>query len=151
MLAVQVLRGGDEDGVDGLVVQQVAVVEVGLDVGDDALHRLQALGVDVGRAHELGIGAGHRLAQDLEAAVAGADDAQADAVVGAEDVRRSQRSGQTGGEPSDESAAGLHKYALLSNYRTVEKTIIYSMVALRFPGASGNFPTDAMMETSSTF
>ena len=35
VLAVQVLRGGDQDGVDALVVEQVAVIEVGLGVRRD--------------------------------------------------------------------------------------------------------------------
>ena len=84
-LGVQVLRRGDQDGVDILVLQQAAIVEVGLGVGRDAFHVFQAAGVDVGRADAFGVGAGDRLAENLGAAGAGSDDADADALVGAKD------------------------------------------------------------------
>ncbi len=108
VLAVQVLRGGDEDGVDVLVVEQVAVVEVGLGVGRDRLDVFEAPGVDVGGADAFHVVAGERLLQDLGAAGAGADDAEADALVGAQDIGRGQRAGQTGGDFADEIAARLH-------------------------------------------
>ena len=65
VLAMQVLRRGDQDGVDGLVVEQVAVVEIRLGVGRDLLHIFQPAGVDVGGADAFHIRAGQRLAQDL--------------------------------------------------------------------------------------
>ena len=65
MLAVQVLRGGDQDGIDVLIVQQAAIVQVGLGVGRDLLDVFQAAGVDVGGADAFDVGAGERLAKDL--------------------------------------------------------------------------------------
>ena len=44
-LGVQMLRGGDQDGVDVLVVEQVPVVEIGFRVGDFGLGFFQALQV----------------------------------------------------------------------------------------------------------
>src|SRR6185369_16719775 len=93
VLAVQVLRRGDQDGVDGLVVEQVAVVEVGLGVGRDLLHFFQAAGVDVGGADAFDVRAGHRLAQDLRPAGPGPDDADANALVGREGVRSGEGAG----------------------------------------------------------
>ena len=108
VLAVQVLRGGDQDGVDVLVFQQVAIVEVGLGVGRDLLDIFQAAGVDVGSADAFHVLAGERLLEDLGAAGAGTDDAEADALVGAQGVAGCQRAGQTGGDIADEITARLH-------------------------------------------
>ncbi len=108
VLAMQVLRRGDEHRVDALVVQQVAVIEISLGAGRDGARVFQALGVDVGDAHEFGIGTGQRLAHDLRAAVAGADDAEANAVVGRQHVGRGDGAGQTAGHFADEDAARLH-------------------------------------------
>ena len=76
---MQVLRRGDQDGIDVLVFEQPPVVEVRLGAGSDVADLLQPARVDVGDADAFGVGAGQRLAQNLRAAVAGADDAQADA------------------------------------------------------------------------
>ena len=75
-------------------------------------------------------GHGECFAQNLCAAVAGPDDANADAVVGAEDVGRRQGAGQAGGELTDEIAAGMHgdRDSLTACGQTpaqVQKTIIY--------------------------
>ena len=78
---VQMLRGGDQYGIDILVLQQAAIVKVGFGVGRNAFHVFQAAGVDVGRADAFGVGAGDRLAENLGAAGAGSDDADADALV----------------------------------------------------------------------
>ena len=58
VLGVEVLRGGDEDGVDVRVVEQAAIVEVGLGVGRAALNIFQAAGIDVGGAGACDIFAG---------------------------------------------------------------------------------------------
>ena len=68
----------------------------------------QAAGVDVGGADAFDVLAGERLLQDFGAAGAGTDDAEADALVGAEGVGGGQRAGQTGGDIADEITARLH-------------------------------------------
>ena len=80
------LRRGDQDGVDALVVEQIAVIQVGLRVGRNLLGVFQPLGVDIGEGDKLGVGTGHGFAHILHAAVAGADDAEADAVVGSQNI-----------------------------------------------------------------
>src|ERR1019366_9319597 len=113
VLGVEVLRGGDEDGVDVAVVQQAAAVEVGLGVGRDLPDILQAAGIDVGGAHAFHVLAGEGLLKDLGAAGAGTDDAEADPLAGAEGVARRQRAGQTSGDVAEEIAARLHGDRLL--------------------------------------
>src|ERR1017187_4515444 len=113
VLRVEVLRGGDEDGVDVAVVQQAAVVEVGLGVGRYLADILQAAGIDVGGADAFHVLAVERLLEDFGTAGAGADDAEADTLVGAEGLAGSQRAGQTGGDIADEITARLHGNRLL--------------------------------------
>jgi hypothetical protein len=60
MLAMQMLRRGDEDRVDALVVQKVAVVEIGLGRGRRLERGFETLCVDIGEGNELGVGAGDR-------------------------------------------------------------------------------------------
>ena len=86
VLAMQVLRGGDQHRVDVLVVQQVAIVEVSLGVGRDLLDVFQAARVDVGGADAFHVLAGQRLLQDFGAAGAGTDDAEADTLVRAQGI-----------------------------------------------------------------
>ena len=62
----------------------------------------EAARVDVGGADAFDVFAGERLLEDLGAARAGTDDAQADALVGAQGIAGGQRSGQTGGDVADE-------------------------------------------------
>jgi hypothetical protein len=59
VLAMQMLRRGDQHGVDGFVVQQVAVIEVRLGVRARWPARLPGGGVDVGDARDFGVRAGH--------------------------------------------------------------------------------------------
>src|ERR1039458_3120770 len=120
VLGVEVLRGGDEHGVDVAVVQQAAVVEVGLGEGRDLPDIFQAAGIDVGGADAFHVLAGEGLLKDLGAAGTGADDAEADTLAGAEGVAGRQRAGQTGGDVADEIAARLHGDRLLGR-----KLIIY--------------------------
>ena len=68
----------------------------------------QAAGIDVGSADAFHVLAGERLLQDFGAAGAGSDDAEADALVGAQDVGGGQGAGQTGGDIADEITARLH-------------------------------------------
>ena len=84
MLAMQMLRRGDDHGVNGLIVQKPAMVAV--DGAQKARGRgvVQALGVNIGKGGDLDIGAGDGLMQQFAAALPGADQADAHAVVGAQ-------------------------------------------------------------------
>ena len=113
VLGMEVLRCGDEDGVDVAVVEQAAVVEVGLGAGRDSLDVFQAAGIDVGGADAFHVLAGEGLLKDLGAAGAGTDDAEADTLAGAEGIAGRQRAGQTGGDVAEEIAARLHGDGLL--------------------------------------
>src|ERR1035438_2555550 len=64
------------DGGDVAVVEQAAVVEVGLGVGRDFADILQAAGIDVGGGHAFHVLTVERLLEDFGAAGAGADDAE---------------------------------------------------------------------------
>src|ERR1022692_1098374 len=112
VLAMQVLRRGDEDRVDALVVQQVAVVEIGLGGGRDGARVVQALSVDVRDAGEFRVGTCQRLAHELCAAIAGADDADANAVTRSQHVGRGDSAGQTASDFADEDPARLHEKLL---------------------------------------
>ena len=105
MLAMQMLRRGDQDGVDALVVEQIAVVEVSLGVRRDLLGVFEALGIDVGEGHEIGVGAGHRLPHDLHAAVARTDNSQPEPFVGSQNIGNSECPGQAGSDFADEIAS----------------------------------------------
>ncbi len=106
VLAMEVLRGGDEDGVDALVVEQAAVIEIGGGAGDELLGVFEAAGVDVGEGDEIDIGAAQRPAGDLRAAVANADDARANAVVRAENAFGiGERGGEAGCHGPEKLAA----------------------------------------------
>src|SRR5664280_992144 len=108
VLAVQMLRGGDEDGVDILVIQQAAIVQVGLSGRRDLLDIFQAARIDVGGADAIHVLAGERLLQDFDTARARTDDAEADTLVRAEGIAGRQRAGQTGSDMADEITARLH-------------------------------------------
>src|ERR1700685_3362106 len=101
------LGRGDEDGIDGGIVQELAVIRAGLRGGGEFGCVSEAAGVDVGEGGELGAGAGDGFAGELRAAVAHADDADAKAVVGAEDTS-GETTGETRGHVADEFSSGLH-------------------------------------------
>jgi hypothetical protein len=84
VVAVQVLRRGDNHGVDALVFQQAAIIVVGGRARDDVVRVIQALAVHVGESGYLNLWAGQRLMNQLRAALPDADDAQAHAVVRAQ-------------------------------------------------------------------
>ena len=79
---MQVLRRGDQHGVDRLVVEQLAIVAVGRRPRRDRLGLVEPPGVDVGDRRRLDVRAADRGLQDLLAAPAGADQAEPDAIVG---------------------------------------------------------------------
>ena len=82
--------------------------------GRDRRGRLQALRIDVGESGDLGVGAGADVIDQLHAAVARADDADADAVVRAQDAGRTsgQGPGQAVGDLTDEIPAGIHVFSV---------------------------------------
>ena len=104
--SVQVLRGGDQHGVDAAIVEQAPEVRIGLDARSEALHFIMAPGVDVGHRHGLGIRATRRLLQNLLAAPAGADQPDAHAVVRAENPRRAARALGSETPPSKRDTSG---------------------------------------------
>ena len=79
---VLVLGGGDEDRIDRLVVQEAAVIVVGLDRRGHGLGLVQAPRVNIGHGNRLGAGAAQRDLEDRLAAAAGADQAEAEPVIG---------------------------------------------------------------------
>ena len=108
---MQVLRRRDEHGVDGFVVEQMAVIEISLGVGRDLLDLFEPVRVNIGRAHAFDTGQRNGLAKDLRAAVARADDAEADAIIGAGNGVGGfggDGAGQSGGDFADEIATRLH-------------------------------------------
>jgi hypothetical protein len=111
--AVQVLRRGDQDRVDILVLEHAPVIEIRLRIGRDLLDVLEAACVDVRRADALHTFAADGLLQNLRAARAGSDDADADAIVGAQNIGRRQRSGESGGDMPYKITSRLHGEALL--------------------------------------
>ncbi len=68
VLAVQMLRRGDYYRVDGFVVEQATVVEIGGRVWNQGLGVFQALGVDIGKCDEVDIRAGQRPMDQLRSA-----------------------------------------------------------------------------------
>src|SRR5262249_15237199 len=108
VLAVEVLRGGDQDGVDILVFKKTTMIQIRFGVGRDRFGGFEGFGVDVGDTDAFDIGGRDRLLKNFPAAVAGSDDADADAVVGSEDVGCGERAGQTGRDVTDEITTRLH-------------------------------------------
>ncbi len=105
---VPVVGCGDDDGVHVLEFEQLAVVLEPLGAGADLLRREVEVGlVDVADGDDLGVGLLEEAVEHLVAAVAQADEAEADAVIGAEDAEgREGRGGADGGEGAGEFPAG---------------------------------------------
>src|SRR5262245_4031912 len=108
VLAVEVLRGGDQDGVDVLILQESTMIQVRFGVGRDRFGSFEGFGIDIGDTDAFNIGSRDRLLENFTAAIARSDDADADAVVGSEDVGRGKRAGQTGSDVTDEITTRLH-------------------------------------------
>ena len=109
-----VLRSRDEDGIDGLVVEQASEIAVGLDFRRDGLRFVQAPSIDISHRHGLDIRAAPRRSENLFAAAAGSDQADADAIIGAPNAPGYSYSGDgyPGGSASQllqECAAIRHK------------------------------------------
>src|ERR1051325_10864226 len=113
MLGVQVLRRGDDHGVDGFVVEQASMVEIRRSRGDQALRALKLLGVDVAERDDFRAGAHRAVMESLGAAIAKANEADTDAIVRAPHLRRSSREGAgESGDFAEKLAPGVHKESL---------------------------------------
>ena len=108
MFGVEMLRGGDEDGIHRGIFEEAAIVDMLAGSGRDGAGFFEAAGVDVSHAGAFGVGAGEGVAQEFGATGAGADNAEAYAIVGPEDVGRGEGAGESGGHIADEVTARLH-------------------------------------------
>ena len=115
VLRVEVLGCGHQHGVDALVVQQGAVIVIGLGARRNAPGLVEPLAIHIGGADALDVVAAHGFEQDLLAALARPDDADAYALARAEHVGSRQRAGQTGSHFADEIPARLHETDSLPN------------------------------------
>ncbi len=88
MLAMQVLRRGDQNCVDAFVIEKAAMIEISVGAGNEGLGVFEAARVYVGEGDEIDVGAAQRRAGDFRAAVANTDDAGANAVVRAQNASR---------------------------------------------------------------
>ncbi len=114
---VLVLGRRDQHGVDALVVQQLAEVLVGLDLGREFLHFIQAARVDIRHGGGFRVGALQGRLEDLLAPAARADQADANALVGSQDTAgwESSADGQrrsAGQHIADKLTTGRHKILL---------------------------------------
>ena len=107
---VQMLRRGDQDGIERRIVEHLPVIRVCLRAGCELRRVGEAAGVDIGEGGEFGIGTGDGLARELRAAVADADDADAEPVVRAEHASSRETTGETRGHVADEVSSGLHGF-----------------------------------------
>ena len=79
--SVLVLRRGDQHCVNTGIVKQPAKIGISLDVRDITLHFIQAARVKIGHRYPFNVGALQRGLENLLAAAAASDKADADAVV----------------------------------------------------------------------
>src|SRR5206468_9988878 len=101
VLAMQVLRRGNQDGINGRVFQQVPVVQVGLRLRRDRGALLETFGIDVGETGELRVGALERGSDQRFTARSIADDAEPDTILGSRQAGALERgSGRTEEEGS---------------------------------------------------
>ena len=84
---MDVQRTGNDYSVDVLLIQQAAMVVVGLDLGDDGFRFSEATRVDVGHRHHIHVRHGDNLFEQLRATAAHANHANAYTVVGPEHAR----------------------------------------------------------------
>ncbi len=82
------LRRGDDHRVDGGIFEETAGIRISSGVWCEVQSFFEPAGIDVGEGYEFSVWAGGGFTGELSAAVADADDADADAVTGAEDTTR---------------------------------------------------------------
>jgi hypothetical protein len=105
---VKMLRGGNQDGIDRFIVEEVAVIEVRLRRGREFQGILKAPRVDIGEGGKLGILARNCFAPDLGSAVADSDHAETYAVVRSKHAAGGEAAGEAGSHVPDEIPSGLH-------------------------------------------
>jgi hypothetical protein len=133
VFAMQVLRSGDDNGVDSFIVEQAAMVEIGGGVGDQAFGVFQAFGVDIGEGYEIEIGARESPVDQFDAARAGPDYPDANAVVCAEHTfGGSEGGGEAGRHGSDEFAAGIDHSGLILNVNISNQPRLFGYSVIRF-------------------
>ena len=109
LLRVQMLRRGDQNRVDACVFQQPPVLQVQFCGGHDRVGGLQSLRIDVRHGDAVGIRAGQSLTQQFGAPGPGPNDADTQAVVGAEHVGCGQCPGQARSYFADEISSRFHR------------------------------------------
>ena len=107
---VEVLRGGDEDGVKGGVFEELVVIGIEFCLRREGFGFVAAAGIDVGNSDEISVRAGQGFADELSASLAYSYDAETEAGAGAQDMPCGQSSGEAGGHIADEESAGLHGF-----------------------------------------
>jgi len=116
MLAMQVLRRGDQHRVQVFFFEHQAVIDERLDRGRYQLGFLALLGVDIAHGRKLGVRAVERVPHDVLAARAVADNSKTDALIRAPHrLRQRRQASDTAGKLSEESAPRIHcflKYLL---------------------------------------
>ncbi len=106
VLRVQMLRRGDDDRIDALVVEQAAMIVINGRARNQIARVIEALVVNVRKRGDLNVRAGDGLMEQLRATLSGADNAYANALVRTEHTAGGgQRGGQAGSHRSDEFAA----------------------------------------------
>ena len=104
---VPVIAGGDDDGIDGFVIHDLAEVLGGLGVWEDLFGFVQGGGVGVAQVRDFHAGDLGHAAGIAEALAAQADGGDADGVIGAEHAAGGEGRESEGGL-RDEGTAGSH-------------------------------------------
>ena len=107
-LTVQVLRGGDDDSVDGRIRQQFVVTRVGGCVRHSETSVIEAAGINIGESGNFSRRRSQNFAGELHAAVARADDTDANPVIRAENASGGEASGKACSHVAYEVSARLH-------------------------------------------
>jgi hypothetical protein len=82
MTRMQMLRRRDQDGIDGLILQQLAEIPISPGCGGKSLRLVQTPGIRIGDANGLDPGTAEGIAEYLPSARPGTNQADANAVVG---------------------------------------------------------------------
>src|SRR5215831_6301243 len=109
MFAMQVLRRRDEDGIERTILQEAAIVQIGLRLRCNRRAFLQALGVHIGKPAEFSVRALQREVDDFLATRPIPDDPEANPVVGAQQAGGLKRGR---GRAKKEAPAIVHRMFL---------------------------------------
>ena len=108
VLAVEVLRRGDQHGVERFVFEKIAMIEIRFSVWGKLLGGFQARRVDVGEGRNFDIRTSYGVARNFRAAGAYADDPDADTIICAQDFAWGCHYRQAGCYITDEITPGTH-------------------------------------------